>query len=228
MNEPSVWDLVKEDRFEEACASADREYEETGSYPVLRNKMIALMMLGKFDEAISISRMIIKSTNGRIDFDFIFLGAIYWIKREYAVAVSIWKEGLNAGYTDAAGGVEIPMLLFFAAVHTQDPVLKKEADKMLKKKIKSKTSVNWPAALGNYLVGAISEDVLHQSFSENPILKSKQKCKADFYAALMRLMNGEKLGYVEKLKSSLSHGPVTYLLQEYHLARAELELTSQP
>lgn len=222
MNEPSVWDLIKQDRFAEACNVADDEYKITGDYPVLRNKLIALLMLGKLDESMELSKAIVKNTNGKIDLDFIFLGAIHWLKREHSIAVSTWKEGLNSGYTDAAGGVELPMLLFFAAVHEQDAALKKEADRMLKKKIKSKAAINWPGPLGCYLMGAITEEAMYQSLSENPILRSKQNCKADFYVALMRRMDGERPAYIEKLKSSVSHGAVTYLLPEYYLARAEL------
>lgn len=57
-------------------------------------------------------------------------------------AITIWKEGLNTPYTDAAGGVEVPATLLFAAVSVQDKDLEKEAIRLLKKRSRVKRAIN--------------------------------------------------------------------------------------
>ena len=120
MDEASVWDLIEMEKFQEACVRADSEFQSKGDIFPLRNKVFALLQLDKFDDTIRLSKQIIDLTKGSTDSDFIFCGVAHWLAREPESAIKVWKAGLSAKYTDAAGGVEIPMLLLFAAVKTRD------------------------------------------------------------------------------------------------------------
>ena len=52
--------------------------------------------------------------------------ALWWLRRTDE-AIAAWRGGLDAKYTDAAGGVELPSLLLFASIRTADPALEKDA-----------------------------------------------------------------------------------------------------
>ena len=221
MNAPTVWDLIQQERFDEACIRADDEFQEGGSLLVLRNKIFALLQLGRLDEAIALSERIIGLNKGNTDSDFIFLGVARWLQKQHGSAVAAWKAGLHTTYTDAAGGLEIPLLLLFAAIRTQDASLKNETVKLIEKLGKSKKMTNWPGPLGRYMIGRISEEELVASISNQPIVRAKQECQADFYFAVNRLTMGDWVGYRAKLKACISHGAASYVKQELYLARAE-------
>jgi len=223
MSEPSVWDLIEVGEFEKACIRADAEFQKTGDIFPLRNKVFALLKLDKLDEAIRLSEEIIRSNAGSTDSDFIFLGVARWLKRQPIPAIETWKTGLKAKYTDAAGGVEIPMLLLFAAVRTLDKALEKEALALLKKAIKSKRSVNWPGPVAQYLLGSISEAELSSLIETQPILHEKQACQAHFYRAVRCFQSGDIAGYKTFLQKCIGHGLLCVTKAETHLAKRELQ-----
>src|SRR5262245_10909536 len=51
----------------------------------------------------------------------IAIGVVLWWLGRAVEAVATWGEALDAAYTDAAGGVEVPAFLLFAAVKLGDP-----------------------------------------------------------------------------------------------------------
>src|SRR5580698_7696231 len=116
MIEPNVWDLIKLGRFEEACQAADPEFAKNGRIGPLRNKIFALLHLSEYDECICLSRKIISLDKHSADHDSIFLGVAYWLQSRHDFAVEAWRMGLDAQYTDAAGGVGIPLILRFASI----------------------------------------------------------------------------------------------------------------
>jgi tetratricopeptide (TPR) repeat protein len=219
----SVWDLIKLGNFEEACALADAEFKENGNIFPLRNKISALLQLNKFDECIRLSEQIISSNDGSTDSDFIFLGVAHWSKGQRDLAVKAWKSGLHTQYADAAGGVEVPLLLLFAAAITQDKILEKEALSLLKKASKSKRMINWPGPLADYMLGKISEETLRSLVDAQPILFEKQTCQADFFVAISRFLSGDKKAFQDGLTACAKSSPYCYLEAELYLAKAELE-----
>lgn len=222
MNMPSVWDLIQQGDFHEACARADMEFEASRSLLALRNKVFALLQLGRLDESVALSRKIIEMTNGCMDSDFVFCGVAHWLKAETDVAIATWKAGLDSSYTDAAGGVEIPLLLFFAAIHGRKLMLEKEAVGMLKKAGKPNKFANWPGPVACYIAGELSEELLNSKIAKQPILRAKQSCQADFFLAIKRLAGADVTGYREKLEACVSHGAASFVKAELYLAKAEL------
>lgn len=147
-----------------------------------------------------------------------------WLKRQSVLAIEAWKTGLKSKYTDAAGGVEIPMLLLFASVRTLDKKLEKEATNLLKKACRAKRTINWPGPLAQYLLDVISEAEMRSQVDAQPILHEKQSCQADFYVALKRLTSGDEIGFREKLELCIGHGLVCSFKAETYLAQGELKL----
>ena len=144
MGNISCWNLIEQKRFEEACLKADEDYKTTKSEAHLFNKVIALLNLKKYEEALRLSLEFIKIAKVSSDSEYIQAGTAYWLLSNYDNAIKTWKNGLNAQYTDGAGGVEIPGLLYYAAVSLQDKSLEKEAISLLKKRFKTKHHLNYP------------------------------------------------------------------------------------
>jgi lipoprotein NlpI len=219
---PSVWDLIQLGKFDEACTLADSEFKQNGDVFPLRNKIFALLQLNKFDESIRLSEQIIESTDGNADRDFIFLGVAHWCKDQRDLAVQAWKSGLHTQYTDAAGGVEVALLLLFASAITQDEKLEKEALSLVKKASKSKRMINWPGPLADYMLGKISEEALRSRVDAQPILHEKQTCQADFYVAISRFLSSDKKAFQDRLTACAKVSPHCYTKPELYLAKAEL------
>lgn len=227
MNEKSVWDLIVENQFEWACIKADEEYSLAPiDISPLRNKVLALLNLGKYEEVIKLSLFLINARKGETDSDFVFAGIAHWFLKQHTEALNLWRKAKDTKYRDAAGGVDIPLLLLFAAVKLQEANLEKEAVSLLKKRAKSKRMVNWPGPLANYMLGETSEETLLGLINTQPSLKARQTCQAKFYIALKKLMSHDEEGYYQLLRECVSLDPVSRLEQEYYIAKGELSFQS--
>jgi hypothetical protein len=218
-----VWGLIQNGYFDEACIKADAEFAQTGNILLLRNKIYALFHLRKYEESILLSEQLIKLRGGETDVDFIFCGIANWVLGKKKEAVCLWQRGEQSLYKDAAGGVDLQVILYFASVNLQDVNLKKEINKRIKKLLRSKKSVNWPGPLGHYLLGEMEEDAMFSYVSAIPILKERQLCQTYFVISIKELEKGDLEGYKKKLQQSVSYGPPSYLEQIYYLAKGELE-----
>lgn len=217
----SCWDLIKQKDFYGACKRADEEYAETKSEPSLRNKAIALLNLKKYQDVLDIATELIRITNGRSDSDYMLAGIANWLLDNYTEAVEIWKKGLNTKYTDAAGGIQVPALLYYAAVKENNKKLEKEAIDLLKKRCKSKVSLNYPGSIAGYILGRISEDELLNSYASFETLKTRILCKSYFYIAVNNLKNGDKKMFYENLKKCIDNE--SYIEKEHFIAIGEID-----
>ena len=64
-------------------------------------------------------------------------GMARWILKDRTEAVRIWQEGLDYDYRDAAGGVELPLLSFYAAVREPLVFSLTRAKKLIRESLKS-------------------------------------------------------------------------------------------
>jgi tetratricopeptide (TPR) repeat protein len=219
----TVWSLVKNDEFEKACELADEEYVNTEDVSHLRNKIYALFHLKKYSEVISVSKKVIEIRKGETDSDFLDLGIANWLLGKNSEAVEAWQKAQYCKYTDAAGGIEPRIYLYFVAVKTKQDKLMAEVIKGIKKILKGKRSINWPGAAGHYLLNEFTDEELISCVSNTPILRERQLCQAYFVMAIKKLERKDEDGYYDKLKGCISYGPASYLEQMYYLATGELE-----
>ncbi|MFL6465320.1 MAG: hypothetical protein ACJ73N_13035 [Bryobacteraceae bacterium] len=218
----SVWDLIKEGSFEAACQAADEEMANSTSTLPMRNKIIALLNLAEYEKAISLSATVIEKTGGSTDTDFIFLGVAQWLQGDSVSAIANWRKATGTDYTDAAGGVEAPLLLFYAAAKSGADDLRSESLKLLKKLCRPKSKLPWPGPLASYVLGQIDEQALRGAIDQQPILAAKQTCQADFYVGLMNLTHGESRQFSVTMERAISHVPFALQKCEFYLARNEL------
>jgi lipoprotein NlpI len=225
MNEKSVWNLIMENLFEDACIQADEEYRLTPTrFSPLRNKGLALMNLNRYEEVIQLCHLLIEAEHGESSTDFKYAGIAHWFLNQHKEAIELWRKSKNTKYQDAAGGVTPALLLLFASLKLQDTKLEKEAVSLLKKKAKSKLLVNWPGPLANYMLSEIDEENLLKQINEQPSLKARQTCQALFYIALNKLKSSDVPSYHDLLRRCVSQDPVSRLEQEYYLAKGELDV----
>jgi len=222
-----VWELIENGNFEEAAFQADIEFQDTQSVLSLRNKLYALFLMGKYFACQELSNKIIEIRKGETDSDFSFLGIAYWLLSREKEAIAAWKMGEKSKYTDAAGGVELQIFLFFAAVKTSDQKMKITVVKRIKRLIGLKKAFGYPAILGAYLLGEVNKIDLLSSVSNVDILRERQLCQIGFVFAIKDLeMNNIEL-YNDNLKTSISYGSKSYLEQMYYLAKGELDKIKQ-
>jgi hypothetical protein len=224
MEQLDIWGLIQNGDFEQALRKADFEYAVTRDEFPLRNKVYALFHLKKFEEAVLLNEQLIEIRKGESQHDFIFCGIANWILGRKSEAVLIWQRSEQCIYKDAAGGMDLEIILYFAAIKIGDDGLKKRAIKGIKRLLKSKRSTNWPGPLGHYILGDLEEDKLLSYVSSIPILKERQLCQAHFAIATKKLEKGELEGYQRSLVDCISYGPSSYLEQLFYLAKHDFEV----
>ena len=226
----SIWKLIENGKFEEACSEVDLEYKQTGSFTNFGNKRLALFQLKKYDEVIELTNQMIflqNKANPHLDLssdsDYISKSIALWLLNETQEAIKFWQEGEKCKYTDAAGGIEIRVYQYFAAVKMNDENLKKRAITGIKKLLKGKRSINWPGPLGHYLIGDISAAELLSSVSEIHILRERQLCQAHFTIGIKELELGNLNAYKMQLHESIKDGNLAYLEDMFYMAKGELD-----
>lgn len=220
MTKLSCWDLIENGDYYEAIKAADDEYLETSSTLSLRNKIFALLITERFDDVIATCDYLINKELGESESDFKFKGIALWNQNKRQEAIDTWKSGINSKYTDAAGGVEVSLLLYFAAVKTNNTLLKTEAVKNLKEKFRSGKSKNWPGPLGAFILKNIDEKTLLTYISVQPSIRAKQLCQTNFYLAVRNLENGDIDRAKQLIKDVLQLGKSAMQKPEFYLCEA--------
>ena len=218
----SEWGLIEQGMFEEAIQRIDEMYAKTHTESRLRNKVLALLLLERYGETKSLCEWLIQRTGGRFEDDFINSGIASWLQNSHEEAVSRWTEAQREKrYTDAAGGLMVPMLLNYAALRLNDAGLARKARARIAKRCGNPRAVNWPGPLGRFVLGAIDERELLALVTPQPILHEREMCAACFWigAAAMQKNQARSL---ELMAQAVTCAPAAYLEHEYYLAKGEV------
>ncbi len=216
----TVWQLIEDGHFQDACILADAEFSQNKGVFCLRNKVLALLCLGNLNESILTSQAIIKATNGSTDSDYIFQGVALWLQNKHSEALASWKDGMRCRYTDAAGGIESPLLLYYGATRLADPTLAADAVKILKAKI-GKSIGPWPAPIAAYILKRMTSDEVMMAMSQNAVLKAKQLCQSLFCFGIRALETGDSAKASVFFREAAGLEPVTLTRHEHYLAKNE-------
>gem|GEM_PF-1397251 len=215
------WLLVTRGEFHRADQAYTEEIESRPSCPLHISRGTVRLTLGLYPEAISdfeaaISLSTAEGTCSTLE--YARLGAALWLSGETAAAISAWKNGLPAKYVDIGGGVELPLLLLYAAVRTGDSALKSW---VLKKLGKIRMSRNIPGPLAAMQLGRISPHELRRYVSSNPTLAVREWCQGDFHLGVYALRCHRPDIFRECMRNAALAKPIARLHTEYYLARAE-------
>jgi hypothetical protein len=224
----NAWDLIKTGEFEQACVAADAEHQHSSSLLPLRNKVLALLNLDQHAQAVALSDDIIERNNSDTDSDFIFLGVAHWLQGQNEQAIAAWRRATRTDYTDAAGGVEAPLLLFYAGVRNGMPALRQEAEGILQELLPTTAISNWPGPIAQYVSGQFTESGLREKVSSQPVSNAKQSCQAAFYVGVMHLRDDNVPAFQQRMHEAAAQGPFSLIKQEYYLARGEIQNMIKP
>lgn len=217
-----IWELIQNDEFEEACIVADVEYKMHSNIFLLRNKLYALMHLRRFHQVIKLAGELIILENAASSFDFKISAIAHWLINERTQAIDLLLKAEKCLYQDAAGGIEVKVYEYFAAVKMGDDKLKRSVTNGIKKTLKNKHSP-WPGPLGNFIIERYSQEEVLSFVSSTPILKERHLCQANFVFAIKELESGNQTAYLQRLRDSIAGGSFAYLEGMYYLSKGEIE-----
>lgn len=128
-------------------------------------------------------------------------GTASWCLRDYENAVTQWRNGLACGYTDAGGGITLPLLLFFASVVRTDSLSQKESRELLSRRLRSSYAGNWPGPLAEFVLGRIGDA---EAISKYPRQDASDdiisRWRTNFYAAVLSFERGDVARYKEVMR----------------------------
>ena len=216
----------KEGEFQDAIRLYSQCIELAGEDKAfhLSNRAITYMEAGDYSLELEDYKYLVVITDSRFipDDYFIYQGICHLYLEQSQEVLPVWKKGLTAPYTDAAGGVVIPSLILYGAERIGDPEAERLALHLLEKPA-TRGSEGWPGAIVPFLLGRIDTDeflnVAHSTSSE--VLRARWQCQADFYIGL-RAIRGGQFSKSKDAFRRCSNNPYGCYEAEYFLARWEV------
>lgn len=144
--------------------------------------------------------------------------------------MGLWSKALrdlSQAYTLSEDGLEHDYDLLRIWLATARLGQREEVTSVLREHLKNRKSADsndWYSKVGNYLVGALSEDaLLDAATNADDKTEMGQKCEATFYAGSVHLIDGDIAGGLSLLKECLGTGATEYT--EYTSAKCMIEIT---
>jgi tetratricopeptide (TPR) repeat protein len=242
------WRLIEEKQYPAAIEEYSRLFSETRRVPFLHNRAIAYLLAGSVREALRDWREAIELTPTHMQpsSHYLFAGVCHWHLGDPRQAVATWEQGLTANYTDAAGGVEVPAILLYAAERLYDAELRAQSLQRLRRlwhgfqkraqqrKQRSGKSAHddfvhpglatWPGPVVPFLLGLITEgEFAGYVHSEGQAtLRVRRQCQVDFYSALVVLSRHDTVQFRKGI-AKCADNEYGMLEHEYFLARWEVQ-----
>ena len=216
---PSTWELMKQGRFEAAYKNLNEHLVGNTNLDihVLGNRALCLLNLNHPEDALLDFQ---RYNVIRPESEWGYIGAgisLWWLDRKLE-AIEVWKNALYTKYTDAAGGVKIPAILYFGAIQVADNKLQKETIEIMKKRQKTKPASACPGPIASFLLKIITKEEFLDIASQNQKLKTRRVTQANFWVAVFYYSQnemGKYFYYLEKAQNG-------HLLEsEYYLAKYE-------
>lgn len=246
MSDP--WGLIKAKQYQAAIEEYSRLLQsEPARMPYLANRGTAYLLSGNYIASLVDFRAIIETSHPdlRGDDAYINAGICCWYLDRPNEALAFWRDGLDAPYTDAAGGVELPALLLYAGKRLGISALQKDAldrldhhwRKLLRRpawREATRTPVEerlvfmdllfWPEPIVPLLLGHIDSSTVLRIAQEcsSETLRTRRRCAVDFHVALRALIQSQKLEFEESMRNCAAS---TYgeLEPEFYLAKWEVD-----
>jgi len=226
-NDP--WNLIASGHYEQAVRAFTSRLRRDKSLGNYRNRAVAYLNLGDYDKALADLRAAdtMQVTPG--DSCLQSIGVAQWLAGRESEAASTWRDLVRAfeqrkiHYTDAAGGVKSPCLLWFAAVRLGQDELLEAARRLLNEKVSPRNGriENWPGPIAKFLLGQITEAQLRSEVEPQiPVLHERELCQAEFYIGVRRLQLGDHAGAKRAFRTA-ARLAAAKVENEYYLALHE-------
>jgi lipoprotein NlpI len=220
-----AWQLRRNGQYEKAIELCTQLYNEDPTPFNLFDRGMTYLEMADYASALEDFKRVVDIQEPTLmaDVYYIFQGVCYWYLNQPSQAVEVWKQGITAPYTDAAGGVTPPALLLYAAQRLHDAELNKEALRLLRKHARRKLR-EWPGAIVPFLLGKIGVEELETKvkLAVKEILIARWQCQADFYIALRALREGDWAAFQSRM-TRCAENPYGYHEHEHYLALWEAE-----
>lgn len=134
---------------------------------------------------------------------FAMAGAASWCLRERETAVNHWHEGLRCGYTDAAGGITLPLLLFFASVVSAELFAETKAREELARRLRRHWARNWPGPLAEFVLGQTDLEAMEARYDR--VTKADEflsRWQTRFYVGVLKYARGDTPQYLELMRAT--------------------------
>lgn len=225
----SAWEHVKNGKYTEAVVAFSEEIQTSPSTRAFNNRGMAYLHLGDYNAALADFRSAdaLSSKALHTVCDGGKCGVALWMAGRNKEALVTWRAGVEASlagtirYGDAAGGLTIGNLLFFAGVRLADPDGVVIATRLLRKRFRTRQSTAWPGPVSRYLLGMVSESDILAAVSPTPILRERQLCQARFYVGVHAFSVGDIAAYSSAMGEAYNLGRVAKIEVEYYLALHE-------
>jgi hypothetical protein len=231
-----AWDMITEGNVTGAISIYDKIIANKPGTIALNNRGVAYLLSGDLDKAAE-------------DFDHVrrlpgptsllvpLVGTTYWLQGKRLEACEEWSSELRRleigeiSHHDEAGS-GVPGLLWWASAHEEFSSFRFLAVKALKRLWKQKWVQNslWPGSLVPYLLGELSEEMVHEAACRPWAAKDLNRVKrcfvVQFYEATKILDSGDTEGYRTRMRSLVEEYSTDrnslFSKPEYHLAIGEM------
>lgn len=226
-------DLINDSKTK-AIQILQNEYNQTGDFSILFNLNLILLDNGSWQRVKENCEIIIKESKESHELDFIILGMAEWFMGNQMSAVNFWMRSMDTEYTDLAGAINGPLIIWYAGYRLKEDKLIQISLRKLASFWKAKDCrkiMKWPGtrAIAGFLLDYIpKEEFLVKWKCDGPeVLEVRRLCRAHFWVG-MKLLDQNQEQAIKHFKAAYSADKRAILEYEYFLAKWEYaRLTDQ-
>jgi lipoprotein NlpI len=203
----NYWDVLRAGDTEQALHKMREAYQKK---PTASNAMelgVGYLWVGDYDAAWRHFDGFNRTYPNQLSVTYGMAGVAKWCLNEPEAAVEEWNAGLQCEFADAAGGIKLPLLLYFVSVAKPTVFLRSEAETLVNSRANEARAEMWPGPLAKYVLGWIDQDRLRsECWYKTEATLLMRRFLADFYVAVLKSSSGNWASFVEmaQIATSLS------------------------
>ena len=207
-----AWDYLRQGDSQLAIDITKAEFDKTCRDASLAIQLTAFYLwLKDWDGAYEHIYRYIEANPNTMEFAFVLSGTAKWCSGDREAAVAEWRQGIDVDYADTAGGIAIPLHLFFASVSQPDLVPKAEAAGLLGDRLNGRRGHRWPGHLGRLVLGEMTDKEVYLAGAANvehlrdESLRQAMECfklEVDVWKGVKLLAEGKTEGFLNAIKST--------------------------
>lgn len=198
--EMSAWHKLRSGNTEEALADMITQHRRDPTNPSTAIQVgVAFMWLGRWEFASTHFRQFMERSTCSTDILPKFAGTAMWCAGQRESALEEWKRGQEADYTDAAGGVTIPLHLYFAAVACPALLNTSEAELLVHRAL-ARPGMEYPAVLARVALGGLGKaQAVQIAAASDPNGTQRHPWKLAFWQGVHFLASGRKQDFLREM-----------------------------